>query len=528
MHNKLNEKIWGRIKNSVTASNASLALAILIGWWPVVIIATAWVYISTIKYKFSNYKNTFLIFLATNFYFMLIPTWWFSRIEPAGWLKTIGPFPPSFWLVTVLILICLFSSIIFSSVICLIIYLLKITKYQIPRFLIPLVFAASMLWIEIFRAYVFSLLTHAKTLPIEPFWNIYSVGSAVTGFWPIKIWYSLVGMWGVSFILYLLVAVIISTRTKKNRLYILTGLAFVFISPIIISSFRIKQNNEEIKVYAVSISHENQLEDEFIKSINTDDISLVVLPEYSNISTSPTQLPSQNLRDKFVPILKTKPNLQITNTEAVRLNDIVYVQSYVINSNNSKTNQKIKRFLVPGGEYIIRWVHWIFAKLDPIAEIQFEHNRGRKVVDQKEVNFEYSKNSEILPQIIAIACSTILTPYEVNNGVKKGGQIVSVNVSYEQFQKTSNYSNIVARFSRVIALSVKKPVIVGALKGPAIITNTDGSQNIKTESIIQKVEINKELSFYSRYGDKYIITAISFFSLLMLVIVSKYSLKQRR
>lgn len=520
MRDKLGHQFYGRFSKSIVASSAAISLAVLVGWWPLVILATAWLYYAFKNINTRSGKKLLWAVFCANFCYMLILTWWFSRIEPAGWLQTIGPFSPSTWLLIVLLIINLLSSFVVAFSIYLTVKLSNKIDINFPKTILPLIFALIMLLHELIRSTLFAIFTHAKSTPIEPLWNIFSVGSVLADATLLNNWYPWLGLWGVSFVFYLFVALIL--EAKKAPFKNLGLVLLILLVPTVFNFYGSSQNTQKVQVILLSLQNEAKLSQSLNDEIDSADPSvqiLIVLPEYSNLSTSPTLLPSSSIRSQIAPKLALKPKLLIANTEHSTNNNSSYVESYILGRDNKKQNQTAKRFLVPGGEYIIRWAHWVFARIDPIAAIEFQKNRGRSVILQSDVIHE---STPIPAQInVAVsACSSIMTPYEINKQIASGAQIVAVNVSYEQFQKTGQYSKVVERFSKVVARSTKRTVLVSALKGPAVLTEPNGKQIKSNDTINTTAVTNSKKSLYTRWGDKKIVLMIILVSTLILHFVS--------
>jgi len=477
------------------------------------------IYLNLWRILKKRYRIVFISGVLANFVFMETVTIWFASISPAGWLQKIGPLDTRVWLLIVVGVANLLASLAVAVMMLVFRYLRNHNLIK-PSALSGIYgFAIFIMASEIIRALFFAIGVHGNNTPFRSFWGIFSssilIINPLTHNVP-----SIFGFWGSSFFFSFTVVVTYLLcrgiwQRKNYRTYLFATL--VILSVIAASNLLVPKNpGRKNLIHVLAVSRQNHATD-YIDALssaiqkNKKQQTLVVLPEYDNLIAPDVLLPPilanysrwQKLGDAGV------DHTYFAGTQDAFYKDTRYTQNYLVNGQREYLQKNSKQFLVPGGEYVIGWVDGIFQRVDPEAAGAFAKSRGRYAIDNNALQDNLVKDS-ISKRVAIAACSSTLYPTGFQKAVKNGADVITINISYQQFQHTKQYEQFANTFMDFTTYAYQRPVMSSADYGVATLHTAVNTISYKRDGplLIAEIPRHKSTPIYVKLGDNLIVGSL--------------------
>ncbi len=508
-------------------ANGILGLSILNNWILLGIFAVSLMYIYEQRLLQKNFWVHFVSIVVGTSLIFISTTFWFINISASGWSSKIWILDPSAWLFIVIVICSLFASL-FVAILRISLRLIN-NKTKPSNYLYPLCWAVLLMLSEIALSYSLAFIIKGNGVPLRPSWNFSSSALLVSINVFTKNISGVLGFWGTSYLMYLVLALFIESISKylKSKKVNYIFMPAVLIITVVISvsliatTLQKDTNNQTVKAYYVSSKDSsNSYLDSLIDSLNIskEQPTLIVLPEYSSLIRPFPEGPLNNINKDYREELKNKiknTNTIVIGTEDEYIDGKKSPMTYILNNNLDVIYKKPKEFLVPGGEYMTPWIAELMKKVDKTSVNRFYAERGKSVVKQKN---DYPQN------VIGVgigACSANITPYFYQKQVVNNIEILASNLSFAQFKTAPEYERYTERFAKFISASLNKPMIISSVQGNSFVFSKDGSPISKSLQEVNSIEIssNRSNTIYGILGDFYIVSLIILTNLIVIIFI---------
>lgn len=468
----------------------------------------------------------YLVSLVYNFSAGLTLTLWFTKITATGWFDSIGKLNIKAWLVIFLVMASVVSAIFLAGIHWTAARIIKKRDIDGHEFKTLLFFSLMMTATEIGRQLLFALIVKSNGTPSEPVWGIFSAASTLPTSSAISKIPAIYGYWGTSYFFYFVgttfgFSIITGYKAYKTKslvsIYGVLGSIILITISIVFSNMLnparlIHQRNSNLKAIATSYSNDNDYIKNLKEALLKRDLSkytIVVLPEYDTVihpeKNTPAVLITRKRTDDLLSV--EQQNIYYVATQDDSWNYRRYALNY-LGTKDDYIIKKSKKFLVPGGEYVVGWINQILTPFDHLATLEFKKTRGRYVIDSSKINKD-TKPHELNSLISIGACSSVLSPYIFRKDINKGAQLIALNLSFAQFSKAPEYQLFTKKFMLLMANAYQRPVIAGVHDGEAMYVSPYGTNRLEEAAIVSdNIAYNQTKTLYTRLGDLNILLII--------------------
>lgn len=363
------------------------------------------------------------------------------------------------------------------------------------------------LWVicEYLRAYIFSLVSWGQGTTLGPFWGLGVVGNAV-GVTPLGFASRLVGFYGLGVLVVLinlaLYKLITDRKDKKTPILVICGAVVIALLGYLIY---LPSKNNTLKVASVQLGVDPDLYtpgtdyyDNFHYKQDASNSDILVAPEYSQFfEAQDTQNDSKQLLKENL-----QPNGVALTSMTEDANDKHYNRLVVYSQDGSVIDSQRKEFLIPVGEsnpYILTIPLRLLGKgseIDTLAKSR-EVSKGDKPIHLTRAN-GYN--------IGALVCSGAVAPFQYQELVKEGADILTNSASLSIFGKADMYHQQTQQIARTLAIATNRPFVQSTDGSYSYIIDKDGSYLAKSsqdqlEIISARVSAGKDRTIYDFWGE---------------------------
>lgn len=373
------------------------------------------------------------------------------------------------------------------------------------------------LWVlcEYLRSFVFSIVSWGPDTTFGPFWGFGVVGSGV-GVTPLGFVARFAGFYGLS-----VVAVMISMaiykfiRNHRNIRPLVLVVGISAVATIISFMVYLPSKSATYSISAVQLGVDpspwtpgvNSF-DEFSQKHNANNIDILVMPEYSqSLSSSDTY---KALYDKLSP-----DGVAITSLTEID-NSKHYNQLVAYNRDGKVIDSQRKEFLIPVGEsspYLMMVPLQILGKGSEVQETMRtrEVSKGNNPIRLTSVNGY---------KIGALVCSGAVAPFQYQELVREGADVLTNSASLSIFEKSYTYHQQTQQIARIIAMATNRPFVQSTDGSYSYIIDKDGNYLAKSSQealdiISANVSVGKHRTIYDFLGEWTILVSIIVLSVVI-------------
>lgn len=472
-----------------------------------------------------NLKKVFLGSFIFGFVFIGGVASWFWQTLPLDWAGVESKTGS----ILIVFLVWCFSSLVLSFFIA----LWGAVFFRFKREDLTDIFLASFLWVlfEYLRSSFFSVFWAGKEALVGPHWSLGFLGYILS---ESKMLLPLAGVGGV----YLLSCVVIFVNIlffeflkSKNKILFFFLIFFLFFS---VMDFDFSKNKTEKETFDAAVLNtrfspffEISQKDFFNRLVVLKDLlyqikkdkenpDIIIFPEDSRFLTS---LDEKWRKNFFEEIFSNQEKL-IIDSSRTEENGKIQSTLFYFNTKSGITQNYEKVFLMPGGEYLpysISFMGRFFGENEWLEE--FRRSRG------------YSKGEGGVfagelqgVKFGALFCSEIMSPNLYRELTRNDSQVLINIASHGIFDDSPLLYKQILAIAKVRAVENNRYFIRAANFTPSFILDNKGqiraiSAQVQDKGTIVygKVEIIKNKSFYTRFGDWFLL--LSFLAVVILAFV---------
>ncbi len=386
----------------------------------------------------------------------------------------------------------------------------KFNKYIIPSLAIPVI-AGTFTLSEYCRSIFFSIFWYGSGGAIGPYWPIGNPAYLFSDFKFISLSASTWGIYGIDFILALLVTgIAVLLLYKKNIKTISFQIILAVLILILAGNINVQDTKPAIPVTIIQtrisvqemLNPDKNLEDlknkllllEKASALNPDGI--IVFPEGSNFYATLSKLITENEVQNYFSKLSKKDFLLLDSLR-VQENDKFKSKAIMINSSYGLIGTYDKQILTPGGEflpYIVKWPLWIvspYLREQFKAYREFDKGSGGNIIPYKDINIKI------------LICSELISPERAREG---NPDFTIVMGSFAIWKGSPLETGQALAMLKLRAIENAKYTVLASNYGTSYIINPLGevekssnpdSYELLTGSIIP----NQERTWYNYVGD---------------------------
>lgn len=506
-------------------SGAIMALPFLFysaGWLNIVCLLP-FLYWLHLQYK-SKFEKSFVVSTwAIGLIFFLIVVSWIANTRPDNWAYIEG-WQGGIGLFIIYLLFVLFLSVQFL----LFGWIYKKIKIDILSKWSFLVLPAVWIVCEVFRSYLFSIVSYGPNSTIGPYWNFGVLGFSA-GVTPIGFTARFIGLYGLSFAVVLINLSFFWILHKRYKLP-----AFILVSIIILSilsyALYAKPNGERISIASVQLpatdnnslttSYQENLQ-KLMQGTRNNSIDLFLLPEYSEFYSENEAIePDGNLAAKKIfdsylnPQGGTITSISGEKDKPQPTNDLVVFSS----AGKISTSHK-KQFLIPLGEYMPHLVAGLLKITGQSEALKISEST-------QNVRRGTTKEPPVIvagKSIGALACSAAIAPELYRGMVVQGAEVLTNSASLGTFTKAPLYHAQSRQMARFDAIANARPFVQASTGAYSYFIDNNGKfiyRTTKTELNYKQIDIktNKTKTPYSVLGEWVVL--LSFVGIIALLVKS--------
>lgn len=359
------------------------------------------------------------------------------------------------------------------------------------------VLLTPVLWVigEYFRSVFFSVFSLGDGGSVGAYWNFGTLGLLASET-PLRYAGRIVGLYGLSFLVVLIVIVIYKIMKKQHRY------AWLLLIPLALSFsgwyFYQESNGRSLDVAVVSLGdstddgYQDNLKDQISRNENID---ALILPEYSNFLID-------SAGERTDHTLPDNTSLVIDSSSMRRSGDI----KNEINFHNTESEllkSQQKTFLIPGGEYI-PYLYHIILYYSGNKSLVHEFHRENAVQQATEAERPFSYKGVSYG---SLACSGAIAPQLYSELVYQGAEVLTNSASIATLGVSEGYYQQARQMATFTAAANARPFLQSARGGPSYILNKDGQSQ---KGFVQAADVgylsttittNSNKTLYTLWGE---------------------------
>lgn len=476
-----------------------------------------------------NLKKVFFGSFIFGFVFIGGVVSWFWQTLPLDWAGVENKTES----ILIVFLVWCFSSLVLSFFIA----LWGVVFFRFKRENLADIFLASFLWVlfEYLRSTFFSVFWAGKEALIGPHWSLGFLGYILS---ESKMLLPLAGVGGVYFLSWVVIffnILFFKFLKSKNKIMFLFLFLFLFFS---VMDFDFSKDKTEKETFDVAVLNtyfppffEISQKDFFNRLVVLKDLlykikkdrenpDIIIFPEDSRFLTSLDEKWRKNFFEEIFP----NQEKMIIDSSRTEENGKIKSTLFYFNTKNGIIQNYEKVFLMPGGEYLPYLISFTSRFLGENEWLEdFHYSRG------------YSKGmGRILAGELrgvkfgALFCSEIMSPNLYRELTRNDSRALINVASHGIFDDSPFLYKQILAMARVRAVENNRYFIRAANFTPSFIIDNKGqiiaiSAQAQDKGVIiyGKVEIIKNKSFYTRFGDWFLLLSLLIMVILALIYPQK-------
>jgi apolipoprotein N-acyltransferase len=396
-------------------------------------------------------------------------------------------------------------------------YFVYVLKKAYPKNsgIILLLLPALVVVCEYLRSILSSIYQYGPGGSIGDYWNFGSFGLAAVQS-PLDYMSKYLGLYGLSFIVVAISALLVWIFTRKTHKLPLIGVLVAFILVLGLAgklddSHNIKsiESTKHASVQSISSEYYSYQDPMMIEYEDTAKKDLILLTEYSGISESD----NSNVFNKYIKNRLSNDGVAIDvrgGSSDKRAGTLQFV-----NNSGITTDTIIKGLLIPNGEYL-PLTTTLLLKLTGNASVVKDFNETRKLQKGETVRVHNTSGLTIGP----VACSGILSRQDYRKLTKNGAEVLTNSASLVILGRSNAYFNQSLAMARFHAIANQRTFIQASKSAPSFALDTQGKYIFRSITADSKFtdmtfQTNSNQTFYTRYGE-----TVLYFSVFIVMLSS--------
>ncbi|MFO0920429.1 MAG: nitrilase-related carbon-nitrogen hydrolase [Candidatus Saccharimonadales bacterium] len=323
-----------------------------------------------------------------------------------------------------------------------------------------LIFVLCLPVIEVIRSYLFAIISYGTGGSLAPNFFVGSIAVSASGTFLVFA-SRLIGFVGLSLFGLLLSLGVYLIIRRRFRFVVPT---MILISIVTIFGYKLSKNNlshESLKVVTVHLNEAVSMKDWQDFSSLPDDVDLLVLPEYSGVTSN------ENISKLWE---KLSPDGVVITTVAIGRPPNAVNRLTIFDNEGRVINQQDKDFLIPAGEYLPYSLMGAFKLLRQNKNI--ENFRYTQQLQPGSYPINVVQGGRF--KIGALACSGVVSSSEYGRLSREGADILTNSASLSFLKQNSRFDVFGKNMARYQAVANQKYFVQSSRSGESFIISPNG------------------------------------------------------